>query len=99
VLPEVQNLLQPTSPLEVAPICVVPNFLVLGTIVEESDCIALVPRKVARTLSRENRLRLVEIAFPRKQIFIDAFWSPVIDSRRGRVWFRQILARAAAQLA
>src|SRR5262249_29462975 len=98
VLPEVQTLLQPTSPLEVAPICVVPNFLVLGAIVEESDCIALVPRKVARTLSREGRLRLIEIAFPRKQLFIDAFWSPVIDSRRGRVWFRQILARAAAQL-
>lgn len=99
MLPEVQTLLQPTSPLEVAPVCVVPNFLVLGTIVEESDCIALVPRKVARTLSREGRLRLVEIAFPRKQLFIDAFWSPVIDSRRGRVWFRQILARAAAELA
>src|SRR5437764_2642357 len=98
VLPEVQSLLQPTSPLEVAPICVVPNFLVLGAIVEESDCIALVPRKVARTLSREGRLRLIEIAFPRKQIFIDAFWSPVVDSRRGRVWFRQILARAAAEL-
>ena len=60
--------------------------------------IALVPRKVARTLSRERRLRLIEIAFPRKQIFIDAFWSPVIDSRRGRVWFRQILARAATEL-
>jgi DNA-binding transcriptional LysR family regulator len=98
VLPEVQSLLQPTSPLEVAPICVVPNFLVLGAIVEESDCVALVPRKVARTLSREGRLRLIEIAFQRKQIFIDAFWSPVIDSRRGRVWFRQILARAAAEL-
>ena len=98
VLPEVQTLLQPTSSLEVAPICIVPNFLVLGAIVEESDCVALVPRKVARTLNRDGRLRLIEIAFPRKQLFIDAFWSPVIDSRRGRVWFRQILARAAAEL-
>jgi DNA-binding transcriptional LysR family regulator len=96
--PEVRALLQPTAPLEVAPICTVPNFLVLGAIVRQSDCIALVPRKVARTLEREGRLRIVEISFPRKQLFIDAFWSPIIDSRRGRVWFRQILARAAAQL-
>jgi DNA-binding transcriptional LysR family regulator len=98
VPPEVQTLLQPTSPLEIAPVCTVPNFLVLGAIVQQSDCIALVPRKVARTLAQEGRLRIVEISFPRKQLFIDAFWSPVIDSRRGRVWFRQILARAAVQL-
>ncbi len=98
ILPEVQTLLQPTAPLEVAPICTVPNFLVLGAIVRQSDCIALVPRKVARTLAQEGRLRIVEISFPRKQLFIDAFWSPAIDSRRGRAWFRQILARAAAQL-
>ena len=96
--PETRTLLQPTSPHEVAPICTVPNFLVLGAIVEQSDCVALVPRKVAQMLAREGRLRIVEISFPRKQLFIDAFWSPVIDSRRGRVWFRQILARAAAQL-
>jgi DNA-binding transcriptional LysR family regulator len=96
--PEVRALLQPTAPFEVAPICTVPNFLVLGAIVQQSDCIALVPRKAARTLAHDGRLRIVEISFPRKQVFIDAFWSPVIDSRRGRVWFRQILARAAAQL-
>ena len=87
VPPEVQTLLQPTSPLEIAPVCIVPNFLVLGAIVQQSDCIALVPRKVARTLAQEGRLRIVEISFPRKQLFIDAFWSPVVDSRRGRVWF------------
>lgn len=95
---EVRMLLQPTAPFEVAPICTVPNFLVLGAIVRQSDCVALVPRKVARTLAQENRLRIIEISFPRKQLFIDAFWSPAIESRRGRVWFRQTLARAAAQL-
>jgi len=96
---EIRTLLQPTAPFEVAPICTVPNFLVLGAIVRQSDCIALVPRKVARTLAQEDRLRIIEISFPRKQLFIDAFWSPAIESRRGRVWFRKILARAAAQLA
>jgi DNA-binding transcriptional LysR family regulator len=98
VPPEVQALLQPTSPLETAPVCTVPDFLVLGAIVETSDCLALVPRKVARVLSRGAALQIVEIAYPRKQLFIDAYWSPVSETRRGRAWFRQLLRRAAEQL-
>jgi DNA-binding transcriptional LysR family regulator len=95
---ELQSQLQPTSPLEVAPVCTVPNFLVLGAIVEKSDCIALVPRKVARELARAGKLRVVEIAYPRKHLFIDAYWSPATNSRRGRAWFRELLARAVARL-
>lgn len=96
---DLQNQLQPTSPLETAPVCTVPNFLVLGAIVEKSDCVALVPRKVARELARGGNLRIVEIAYPRKQLFIDAYWSPASNSRRGRPWFRDLLSRAVAQLA
>jgi DNA-binding transcriptional LysR family regulator len=95
---DVHVLLQPTSMLEVAPVCTVPNFLVLGTIVEKSECIALVPRKVARELARRERLRIVEIAHPRRHLFIDAYWSLATNSRRGRAWFRELLARAAARL-
>jgi DNA-binding transcriptional LysR family regulator len=91
--------LQPTSPLETSPVCTVPNFLVLGAMVARSDCIALVPRKVARELARSEKLRLVEIAYPRKQLFIDAYWSLATNSRRGRGWFRELLTRAAARLA
>lgn len=98
VRPEVRVQLQPTSLLEVAPVCTVPNFLVLGAMVARSDCIALVPRKVARELARSEKLRLVEIAFAGKQLFIDAYWSRATDSRRGRAWFRDLLARAAARL-
>ncbi|MBX3499669.1 MAG: LysR family transcriptional regulator [Alphaproteobacteria bacterium] len=96
---EMRTQLQPTSPLEIAPVCTAPNFLVLGAIVEKSDCVALVPRKVARELMRAARLRIVEIAYPRKQLFIDAYWSPATDGRRGRAWFRGLLTRAAARLA
>jgi len=98
VSPEVRVLLQPTSPLEVAPVCTVSNFLVLGAIVEQGDCIALVPRKVARELTRAGRLRIVEVVYPHKHLFIDAYWSLATDSRRGRAWFRTLLARAAGQL-
>jgi DNA-binding transcriptional LysR family regulator len=98
VSPEVQTLLQPTSPLETSPVCTVPDFLVLGAIVEKSDCLALVPRKVARVLMRGAALRIVEIAYPRRQLFIDAYWSPATETRRGRAWSRQLLRRAAEQL-
>jgi hypothetical protein len=53
----VQTLLQPTSPVEVAPVYVVPNFLVLGAIVAESDRGGPVPRKVARTPAADGCLR------------------------------------------
>jgi DNA-binding transcriptional LysR family regulator len=98
VSPEIQTLLQPTSPLETAPVCTVPDFLVLGAIVEKSDCLALVPRKVARVLARGAALQVVEIAYPRKQLFIDAYWSPATETRRGRAWFRELLRRAATRL-
>lgn len=98
-LPQEMSLLaQPTARLETAPVCTVPSFLVLGAIVRKSACIALVPRKVARELVQDERLRIVEIAYPRKQLFIDAYWSLGTESRRGRKWFRTLLARAAARL-
>lgn len=95
---ELSVLAQPTSPLETAPVCTVPSFLVLGAFVEKSDCIALVPRKVAGLLLRAERLRIVEVAYQRKQLFIDAYWSPGAENRRGHKWFRNLLARAAARL-
>lgn len=97
--PDVHTQLQPTSPLEAAPVCTVHNFLVLGAMVARSNSIALVPRKVARELARTERLRVVEICYPRKHLFIDAYWSLATNSRRGRAWFQDLLARAAKQLA
>ncbi|HJQ57759.1 MAG TPA: LysR family transcriptional regulator [Vineibacter sp.] len=91
-------LLQPTSMLEVAPVCAGPDFLVLGAIVEKTDCLALVPRKVAQELSRTRALRLVELVYPHKRLFIDAYWSLAANGKRGHAWFRQLLARAAARL-
>jgi DNA-binding transcriptional LysR family regulator len=95
---ETSTLAQPTSRLETAPACTVPSFLVLGSIVAKSDCIALVPRKVAQALIHGERLRIVEIGYPRKRLFIDAYWSLASESRRGNKWFRSLLARAAARL-
>jgi DNA-binding transcriptional LysR family regulator len=91
-------LLQPTSVLETAPVCTGPSFLVLGAVVEKAGCVALVPRKVAQELVRTRPLRIVELTYPRKRLFIDAYWSLAANDKRGHVWFRQLLARAANRL-
>ncbi|HKU95009.1 MAG TPA: LysR family transcriptional regulator [Vineibacter sp.] len=96
---EIRLLLQPTAVLETAPVCTGPSFLVLGAIVERADCIALVPRKVAQELVKVRALRIVELAYPRKRLSIDAYWSLAANAKRGHPWFRQVLARAARRLA
>ena len=48
----VRTLLQPTSVLETRRVRTLPDFLVLGAVVDQADCVALVPRKVANQLVR-----------------------------------------------
>lgn len=91
-------LLQPTAALEVSPVCEVPDFLVIGAIVEQSDCIALVPRRLAEVLRRGRDIRLAAIDFPDCRLDIDAFWTARAGAKRGHAWARKLLARAAATL-
>jgi hypothetical protein len=57
-----------------------------------------VPRKLAQELISSRALRIVEVAYSPAQILIDAYCSLGADSKRDHVWFRNILARAAARL-
>ncbi|MCC7268249.1 MAG: LysR family transcriptional regulator [Caulobacteraceae bacterium] len=92
-------LVQPTSTLEVSPVCGVPNFLVIGAIVEEAECLALVPRKLAQELTRSRDLRILEIDYPERRLDIDAFWTPRAGAKRGHAWFRSVLARSTERFA
>jgi DNA-binding transcriptional LysR family regulator len=96
---DIAALIQPTAVLEVAPVCEVPNFLVLGAIVERAECVALMPRMVALELTRWRDVRIVEIDFPDRTLDIDAYWTPRAGAKRGHTWARRLLARAAARLA
>jgi hypothetical protein len=84
--------------LETARVCSVPDYLVLGAIVEKTDCVALVPRKLATELVRSRALRIVELDYARKHLAIDAYWSLAASSRRGHAWCRDLLARAASRI-
>ncbi len=96
---KLRTLLQPTSVLETRRVCMLPDFLVLGAVVDQADCVALVPRKVANELVRWRKLKIVELAYANRHLAIDAYWSPAAANRRGHAWCRELLARAAAQVA
>jgi DNA-binding transcriptional LysR family regulator len=96
--PDVAPLIQPTAVLEVAPVCEVPNFLVMGAIVERAECVALMPRMVALELTRWRDVRIIAIDFPDRSLDIDAYWTPRAGAKRGHIWARGLLARAAARL-
>ena len=95
---DVRLQLQPTSAIETSLVCTTPNFLVIGAVVEQADCVALVPRKVAQELIRSRQLRIIELAYPHRRLMIDAYWSLAASGKRGHAWFRGLLARAAKRL-
>ncbi|MBV8118722.1 MAG: LysR family transcriptional regulator [Alphaproteobacteria bacterium] len=95
----VRTLLQPTSVLETRRVCTLPDFLVLGAVVDQADCVALVPRKVANELVRWRDLRIVELNYANKHLAIDAYWTLAAGNRRGHAWCRALLSRAAARIA
>jgi len=94
----IQTQLQPTSALETARVCTVPDFLVLGAIVEKANCVALVPRKVANQLARWHALKIIELVYANKHLAIDAYWSLAANGKRGHTWCRDLLARAASRI-
>jgi DNA-binding transcriptional LysR family regulator len=99
VTEKVRKLLQPTSVLETRRVCTLPNFLVLGAVVDQADCVALVPRKAANELVRWRDLRIVELSYANKHLAIDAYWSLAANGKRGHAWCQSLLARAANRVA
>jgi DNA-binding transcriptional LysR family regulator len=95
---KLRMLMQPTSVLETRRVCTLPDFLVLGAVVERADCVALVPRKVANELLHWRDLRIIELAYADRHLAIDAYWSLAAGSRRGHAWCRSLLARAAQRI-
>jgi DNA-binding transcriptional LysR family regulator len=95
--PSLASLIQPTSSLEVRPVCTVSNFLVLGSIVEQSNCLALVPRMLAIELCKRYEIRTVELTYPRKRLDVDIFWTASRRGRRGHGWARDEISRIGSK--
>lgn len=91
-----RRLLQPQSLIDVPHVCVAPDFSVLSAVVERSDAVAFVPRRMASLMEASHTLRTCEIAPRNKDFAIDAYWSAASVGRRGHAWFRDLL-RSTAQ--
>lgn len=98
VPPHVRTQLLPTAGLETARVATVPDFLLLAAMVERSDCVALLPRRLAVDLCRSRALRIVDLDYPDRHFEIDACWSLAATGKRGHAWLRDLLGRAAARL-
>jgi DNA-binding transcriptional LysR family regulator len=96
---KIRKLLQPTSVLETRRVCTLPDFLVLGAVVDQADCVALVPRRLANELVRWRDLRIVELAYTNRHLAIDAYWSLAANGKRGHAWCRALLTRVADRIA
>ena len=73
-------------------------FMASGAIVEEADCLALVPRMVAQELAKSRDIRILDIDYPERRLDIDAFWTQAAGAKRGHAWFQSLLPRAAQGL-
>ncbi|QCI13105.1 LysR family transcriptional regulator [Pseudomonas putida] len=92
--------LQPTYSLESSSVCTTPSFLSLGAMVAQTDCVALVPRRLAHALHApgvEGALRTLEIDYSNTSVVIDLYWSRGTN-KRGHEWLRALLKETAAEL-
>jgi 5-methyltetrahydropteroyltriglutamate--homocysteine methyltransferase len=78
--------------------CRLPDFLVLGAVVDQTKCVALVPRRRVNELVRWRNLRIVELSYANKHLAIDAYWSATANGKRGHAWCQALLARAARRI-
>jgi DNA-binding transcriptional LysR family regulator len=74
------------------------QFLALPAIVEATDCLALVQRRLAMRFLRSHDIAIHAPPFEAGPLRIDAFWSRSSDRDPAHGWFREALTRAAAVL-
>ena len=73
----------------------VPNFMLLPQIVAETECIALVHRKLAQRFTAMAAIRLLEPPLRIPDIEIAAFWTASQDRDPAHRWLRDTLREAS----
>ncbi|HEY6138497.1 MAG TPA: LysR family transcriptional regulator [Thermoanaerobaculia bacterium] len=69
----------------------VPHMLMLPRVVETSDCVALVPERVARAEAAGRGLRVFRSPLPMPQIAITMLWHQRTQSDPAQAWLREML--------
>ncbi len=72
----------------------VEQFLTLPAIVEDSECLALVQRRLADRFRRTHAIRIHEAPFPVGELQITAYWPRSFDRDPAHAWFREQMKHA-----
>lgn len=75
-----------------------PHFLALPFLVQETDRIALVPRRLAQNLCTDARVRIVDIDPALPGLTEAAWWHDVHQADSGHRWLREVMSEAAQEL-
>jgi DNA-binding transcriptional LysR family regulator len=65
------------------------NFMVLPTIVRETDLVAIMPQSIGQSLSREWGCTVVDPGFGRSEMRVSLHWSHRFEAEAGHRWFRE----------
>ena len=90
-----QHLLQRLQ-LQQRNVVLVPNFMLLLQIVAETECIALIHRKLAERFTVMAPIRIIEPPLRAPDIEVAAFWTTSQDRDPPHRWLRDVLSVAAA---
>lgn len=72
------------------------SFLMTPALVQGSDRIAIVQRRVAEFAAADRALRVLQLPFPAVPLVEAAWWHPAQERDGGHRWFRGLLGRVAA---
>lgn len=72
------------------------NYLIFARIVEASDAVAIVPKRLAMTLTGEWKLKWIEPPLPMPELEIASLWRPEQGKDIALTWLRDTLAEITA---
>lgn len=87
-----QSLVLRTNQISQRNVVLVQQFLILPAIVEHSDCLSLVQRRLAELFQRSYEIDLYPPPFEAPPLAIRACWSRTVERDPAHVWFRNLLA-------
>ena len=87
-----QSLVLSANQIDQRNVVLVQQFLTLPAIVEQSDCLSLVQRRLAELFQRSYEIDLYPPPFEAPPLSIRAYWGRTVERDPAHVWFRSLLA-------
>lgn len=75
----------------------VSDFLPLAFTIANTECVSLVPRRVATMLGEVVGLRIFDVPFAAEPLHVQAYWSHEAHGDPGHAWLRQMVRTAWAK--